>query len=489
MFKEAIKIHDKFSIEIKLWFGALRKRKVSFFTMNTWIFTPRSLDINSTTFSKSDFYRNLKSNVRLITPVFNLNEIAGGTESPIEHLKISFQNLASHPTRTNIADYLYNIRMFLSILKSSLRNEIVYIGKSLVDENNDFLINRYANSIDNITSAYRNLKATITVPTVTAELLRNYAFADEFMSNLIEQHTFLLIRQLKKKEKFAGKESWGILQILIQNEIKYKTEKGYPTFERDNDGHNKKLLSRLGFLKKFAEGELYLDAITKKEGVVIEHIYMSIAAGISMIFATIIAFSMQQRYGNFTMPFFVALVVSYMLKDRIKELGRYYFAYKLVRKFFDQKINISLKGHLIGTEKEAFDYITEDKVPEVVNRLRNKFLSMFESNGFKQESVILFRKMVKLNRAGLNKISSYDMPGINDIIRLNVSNFLTKMDNPRVPIFVPDESNGYEIIKGEKVYYIDMIMQLQQDKESKYFFYRIAMNRNGIKEIEKLGAI
>ena len=37
-----------------------------------------------------------------------------------------------------------------------------------------------------------------------------------------------------------------------------------------------------------------------------------------MIFATGIAFAFQQKYGNFTIPLFVALVISYMLKDRIK---------------------------------------------------------------------------------------------------------------------------------------------------------------------------
>lgn len=489
MFKEEVEIHDKFSLEIKLWFGAFRKQKQSVFSMNSWIFMSRSLDVNKTTFSKADFYRDIKSNIRLITPVFNLSHISNGSNSPIEHLKTAFQNLAASPTRTNIADYIYNIRMFLSILKSALRNEIAYIGENLMVEEDEYLIGRYSNSINKITLAYRGLKDMISVPTVTNELFRYYSYADEFMSNLMEQHTFLLMQQLKKKKIFSNKEPFYLLQALVSNETAYRTEKGFLSFEKNNSTQNKKLLARLGFLKKFAEGELYLDAVTKREGILIEQIYMSIAAGISMIFATAIAFSMQQRYGNFTMPFFVALVVSYMLKDRIKELGRYYFAHKLVSRFYDQKINISLKGHHIGFEKEAFDYISYENVPKAVSRLRSAFLTLFDPNALKQESVILYRKRVKINRMNLNKISSYDMPGINDIIRINVTNFLTKMDNPSIPVFVPDPENGYEMIMGEKIYYLDLILQLKQDQESNYYFYRIEMNRNGIKSVEKLATL
>jgi hypothetical protein len=47
------------------------------------------------------------------------------------------------------------------------------------------------------------------------------------------------------------------------------------------------------------------------------------------------------------MPFFVALVVSYMLKDRIKELGRYYFAHKLGKNYYDHKTKLPL---IIGLE-------------------------------------------------------------------------------------------------------------------------------------------
>ena len=83
MIDELVKIHDKFSVEIKLRFQARKKLPVSDFTVNTWIFIPSGLDINRHTYSKENFYRDIRSNIRLITPVFLLRDIASSESSPL----------------------------------------------------------------------------------------------------------------------------------------------------------------------------------------------------------------------------------------------------------------------------------------------------------------------------------------------------------------------------------------------------------------------
>ncbi len=65
------KIHDKFSVEFKVGFVADGERGNDF-AINTWIFLPNSLDINPATYGSEDFYRDVKSNVRFITPIFPL---------------------------------------------------------------------------------------------------------------------------------------------------------------------------------------------------------------------------------------------------------------------------------------------------------------------------------------------------------------------------------------------------------------------------------
>ncbi|MEC5158572.1 hypothetical protein [Chryseobacterium sp. MP_3.2] len=480
-----IKIHDKFTLEIKLRLEPLRDQKGTSFSINSWIFLPKSIDINQHTFSKSDFYKNLKSNIRLITPVFNLHEIVHFENSPLQYLTKSFETVATDATKRSISEYKYNIRMFLAILKSSLRNEIRFIKESESKEERDFLTDRYYTSVNSIFAQYRKLENILTKHLVTPEILKPFTFGDEFMSYLVEKQNFHLLKTLlngEEKDDLAAKK----IQNLIDREREYKKSANYAIFEKNKTKQNRHLLSRLGFLKKFAESELYLTTLKQRDGVFIEQISMSIAAGLSMIFATAIAFGFQQKFGNLTMPFFVALVVSYILKDRIKEFARYYLVHKLSNKFFDQKININMDDKIIGTEKESFDYIDPKKIPEMVSRLRKENPVSEDINTLRNDNLILYRKMILLNREKLDELSFYEIPGINEIIRLNISNFMFKMDNAYFPISIPNEENGYEITQVEKVYFLDMVLQLNMNEVATYSYYRIIANREGILSVEKI---
>jgi len=484
MIDDLVKIHDKFSVEIKLGFNARRKQEISDFAVNTWIFIPNSLDINRTTYQKTDFYRDLKSNIRLITPVYLLRDIANKEKEPFSLMEKSFHELASDTTRTKTAEYEYHIRMFASIVKSALRGEIYHIQHNGMAEDLESLVDNLIANIRLIAENYRNLRWVINVPTISKELMNYYFFGDEFLSNILEQHCFKLLDGLGKTGQLN--ESVRLkLMSLIHSEVAYKREKAYPVVEKDSSDRNRDLVFRLSLLKKYAENELFLNTNQRRDGVWIEQVYLSIAAGLSMVFATAIAFSFQLKYGNFTMPFFVALVVSYMLKDRIKELTRYYFAHKLGRRFFDHRTDISLSEHKIGWSKESMVFIPESKVPDEVLKVRNRSAILEADNRNNREKIILYRKLVRLNRISLNECSQYPTSGMNDIIRFNVSNFIQKMDNPVVPLYSPGENGGIDIVKGEKMYYINLVLQLNNEEQLSYKRYRIVLNRKGIREIEK----
>ncbi len=484
MIEETIKIHNKFSFEIKLGFVARKKQKTSEFAVNTWFFIPNSLDINPTTYDKKDFYRDLKSNIRLITPVFLLRDIANGKGSPLDFLEKALRQTASNPSRTNITEYEYHIKMFVSIFKSALRNETNHILSNDINEDNDFLVEAFVGSIAQITKEYRSLRRIINVPTMQKDLLNYYFFGDEFMSNVIEQHAFRLLRNIEKTDSRVNPPSRIKLLDLIKRERGYKTDRKYLVTTINAPDNHRELVHRLNLLKKYAENVLFLSTRKKKEGILKEQIYYSIAAGISMVFATAIAFSFQLKYGNFTMPFFVALVVSYMLKDRLKDLGRYYFAHKLGRSYFDHKTKISLNEHTIGWSKEAVDFITESKVPDEVVRLRNRSAILEADNRNNNEKIILFRKLVRLNRNNLDKCSSYPLAGMNDILRFNISNFTLQMDDPSIRLHYLDSDGKPTLLSGEKIYYINLIMQFKYEDQLDYKRFRIVINREGIKEIE-----
>ncbi len=484
MISESVKIHDKFSFEIKLGYSSDNEIKSPEYSINMYLFVPDSLDINRFTYKNNDFYHDLKSNIRLMTPIYILRNIYQGEKNPSNRLETSLQNLAKKPSKENVESYEFQIKMFGSIFKSALRREVFHIKANKIDADINFLIRSYIKDINEIKENYRKLRRIINVPTVNTKLLNIYLFGDEYIGNLIEKYSFRLIRYLRNKN-YDPKYKTRLLE-LIKSEIDYKKSKDLPVVS-DDYNNNEELLYRRSVLKKYIESNLFLNTRQIKEGKVAEQLIYGLAAGLAMIFATGIAFYTQQEYGNFTMPFFIALVVGYMFKDRIKELTRVYFSGKYRKRHFDHKTQIfSGKRQSIGYCKESFNFIDEENISYRIMKRRNRSHLTEIENNWIGEKVILYRKKIKLYSKKIKTVyKEYTISGINDIARINISQFLEKMTNPEMPMYFI-ENEEYKKIYGSKVYHLNLILNFKTADREFFRRYRIILNRNGIKRIQRI---
>lgn len=481
-----VRIHDRFSVEFKIGYMVRKELKINDFMTNTWIFVPNELDINSFSYTKNQFYRDVKSNVRLITPIYRLKEVANGLSLPFMFLEGAFNEIVIEPTKENLADYEYQIKMFTSIVRSAIRREMNYVIKNPDKSDRLKLVEAYIGYIQVITAKYRGLRDILRGAAVENEAATYFSFGDEFLADLVEFQGYRFLEMFRQKCPADFPKVKPLLMELVRKEIAYKLSAGFRVVEKNSPDRNRAVVFRSRLLKKYAESHLFLNANKKKDGRLAEQVYYSVAAGLSMIFATTIAFSFQQKYGNFTMPLFVALVVSYMLKDRIKELTRFYFVHRLAKKYFDNKTIISIKEIPVGWMKEGVDFITENRVPDEVMQMRDRSDLLEANNRNTEEKIILYRKLVRIDGEALDENNQYDVAGINDILRFNVSNFIQKMDSPEIPLAVPSPDGGYEIVDGEKSYYINFLIQFQYDGDIRYKRFRLIISRNGIEGIEKL---
>lgn len=480
------KIHDKFSIEFKVGFVTRRKMRHNDFSVYMWIFVPNALDINPTTYSKSDFYRDVKSNVRLITPRFLLRDIVGGDATPAKKMSAAMHRLASDPTRTAIAEYEAQIKIFSAIVKSALREEVNHIcrGRHSVKDVR-FLCEEYARNAEHILAEYRKMRQIINTPTVEPQVMECFHYGDEFMSYMFNQYTFRLFKWLdERREEYT--EQIELISSKIITEQSYRQSMGYISLKQGDRLENRDLIYSHGVLKKYIESSLYLRVPKKRDGVMLEQIYLSIAAGLSMIFATFISFYFQQRFGNFTWPFFLVLVISYMGKDRIKELARYYFAHRKGSKYFDNKAKISVGEQTIGWIKEGVDFLQRGNIPQEVVQLRQKASVVPAERHITDDKVLLYRKWVHIDREQLVANSAYHTDGINDIIRLNINSFIHKMDNPYVSLPHLDSEGNLGKIDCKKVYFINIVMQYQYDGKTDYKRFRVSLSRDGIETIKEI---
>lgn len=481
-----VRIHDRFSVEFKIGYMVKKDRPKSDFVLNAWMFLPDKLDINAATYSKKQFYRDVKSNIRLITPIYTLESLAGEESLPFQFLTVAFKELADEPTEENLQEAEYQVKMFCTIARSAFRRATERVWLFGSTEERADAVGQYEERVRRVVRHYRELSAMLPEEGNGEEACLSHAFGDEFLSNQIEYYTFELLKKLKRRDEACCAQVQARLLQLIREEIAYRRDRGWQVIEKDSPDRNRAVIYRQRMLQTYVENHLFLNANRKKDGAVAEQVSFSIAAGISMIFATAIAFSFQQKYGNFTMPLFVALVVSYMLKDRIKELTRYYFVHRLAKKYFDNKTVISIKDKPIGWIKEGVDFITGDRVPEEVMEKRDRSDLLEATNRHTAERIILYRTLVRIDGQALDEYNQYEISGIHNIQRFNVSSFILKMRNREMPLEVPDEEGGYETVLGERTYYINLLVQLKSEDSIDYKRFRLILSRNGIEGIEKL---
>lgn len=481
-----VDIHDKFSLEFKIGFVPDHKTEdINEFKINTWFFVPNSLDINRSTYKKDEFYKNIRNDIRLITPVYTLPQILQEGRGPLPRLQKAVDDLLKDPkNKENTENYIHQIKMFSCIMKSALRTETASISKEIDDERITLRIQQFVENLESISSRYRNFYPILQNSSLSKKQLEYFLFGDEFLGNIIEQHIFQIMLTLQNKDVYQRIKS--MLSSLLDNETLYKKRMGFQIVVEEQEEHNKLVIIKRNVLKKFVESDLYLQTVKKRDGAFAQQIFYSIAAGIAMIFATIVAFIATQRYGNFTADLFIVLVISYMFKDRIKEIMRYYFTSHMSRRYFDNKRKLSIHNREIGWIKDAFDFIPESKIPKEIMNFRNRTLLVDAENEVYAEQVILYRKLVHLSRKDIEDYKQYHLVGINDIMRFNLLRFVQKMDNPTIPLYLPDEKNGFKQIKGHKEYPLYFILACESNKEIYYRKYRLLFNRNGISDVSEL---
>lgn len=479
------KIHDKFTLEFKVGFNTEETQhpmNVNDFVLNTWIFVPNSLDINAVKYSKDDFYRDLKSDVRLITPDYPLHDLANNAQLlPNQSLTDDSNDLLIAPD--DIEDFVHSAKMYCAIAKSSFRKAFIDASQKTTPQERVRDCTAFIEDVSKVVKRYRDLYNQLKVQHINERSREVFSYGDEFLSNILEQYTYRLrdAFRLAHPEEYASLENQ--FKALLINEKAYKQSQGYLIVTPDDANGNSDFVFRSSLLKKFAESDLFLSSNKRKNTFLVEQILYSAAAGIAMLMATVSSFFFQQRYGNFTIPFLVALVIGYMFKDRLKDWLRLAFARRVSSKVFDTRTDFRIKGRRIGWSKDSMDFIDGDKVLPEVMQLRNR-MPLFDEVSGKDEKIILYRKKVQVWRNKLAKASPFPLKGINDIIRYNITEFVRKMDNPRIPLSGSWEENDYKPIVGEKVYRLTFVFQCVFEGKTEYKRVLVLCNKAGILEVK-----
>ncbi len=483
MIEETLKIHDLYQFEIKQSYDLPSDGDKNSYYVQTFLFIPNNLNINKDTYSSADFFSDLHTYIRLKTPLVPLRDFMG-IES-FRKCSRSLSEFISNPGMRNFNDLDYQIKMYCTLFKRSMLRQLSIIRAGKTSTERQDQIHEFIESVKAAVINFRSISPDIKkTPDLRIQSL--FRLADEYMSLKAESHSFRLLEMIRNtpENDIFGK----IILSFIKDEITYRDKNSYPSIlsEKD-DGENESFIYRQSVLKKYLSSVLFLETRTKREGVYVEQFLYSIAAGIAMLFATAVAFISQDLYGRFTLPVFAALVISYVFKDRLKDLMKIYFTNTMKRWLYDRKRNIyhSFRKK-IGCCRESFHYISEKRLPPEIKEKRERDILTDIDNSLTGETIILYRKFVSLKRKPDKNIrEGYPVSGITDIVRFNTGKFLRTMDDPQKNIFIPADGT-YKKIRANRVYHINIIIQYTFSTHQLLKKFRIILNRQGIRRIEEV---
>jgi len=465
--KEFIKINNSNQFEIKVGYLADKIQKKIDFGLNIYVFIPKNLGINPDTYSNDDFYSDTTSYIRLITPKYELGILKKKFKGLIESLK-------KNPTDKSIIKH--EIKLVICSYTSYLKNFAKETQAKGVRPKRIRVFLKRIREIGEIKKELLTLKENQN----DTKLIYFIESATEYLSLTTQHFLFKINIHIKN----SGEKHYEIINSIINQineEIKFCKKNNFPIISGD-EYENEKVIFRYSVFKKYFYSVLYLYQNKKEDGVGIKEFYYAIAAGISMIFTTVVVFTTQQKYGNFTTSFFVALVISYMFKDRLKEAYRHYFDKKMELKIYDfkRKIYDTKKRSLFAYIKERVRFTHKQDLKKEVKHARLKGISNRLSTWYLGEDILKYEKKISLYDKNIQRYYNNTINGIQTITRFDITKFFKKMDTPKVPLYRVNQNSIY----GSKVYHVNIIIEYISNEETSYHKARLILDKNGIKRVE-----
>ncbi|MFX1314188.1 MAG: hypothetical protein ACFFHD_16495 [Promethearchaeota archaeon] len=492
--KSSVQRHDLFNFESKIDYTLepTRKKKTSYL-LSAYFFIPNSLQINKDSYTKEQFFSDLNNYIRFKTPKMSIESIINKENvlSPITTILKGLKDIEyGKSSRELLTKIQRELCLLANIIKVYLRDQFRYIHNIHINFKSQYnipkMISSYLKSIKKLQDQLVHIEEKFLKSQIPLKLQETFHFVDEYISFQIE---IWVTRFLEIFRVSINQEIKNIMITIIEKEQKQREKSMSPLIILENND-NEAFAYQEGIMKKYVQRVLYLEKKKKDPKSSSIEIFYSVAAGIAMFFSLFFGFLILTFFTIYSVPFIIATVVIYMLKDRIKENIRGVSQKAIGSIFPDQRINIvdGFNKEKIGKSKEIVNFMKKDKIPpEILKIRRSSNISTIEEKG-KPEEVILYKKKIILFNKKIREFHRR-RKDISDVIRFNIRRFLRYADDP-IQILTKWNVNKKKIenVSISKVYHLNLILKLTSFKEEGisniyYRKFRIVIDQKGIKRV------
>lgn len=444
--------------------------------METYFFVPRSLGLDAHSYPREQFYADVQAYIRFKTPHVSLPALADPDDrrSPLQRARRLVQQANGELESLPPGQLSHELRLLGCMVRANLRDTAADIrakierlddpgAHEVLAQDVRQAIARLLHDVTLLLGAFRALRPDFLQPKRPPWLGELYEYVDEYLGISVESHLTTVLSSLDAHESLRRtlSETRAGLVARVVAEQRHRSGAGYQSV-LDPDGENRSYVYRKSALKKFVSSVLFLEIHKEKEGRGVANVVAGVAAAVAMAFSTVAAIWSQGRYGLNSFPFVLAIVISYVFKDRIKEWLRTYFSGLLSRWLYDYSVHIHdpVAGVVVGRCRESFTFLPPSQVPPDIRHRRHADSRSVLEPESKPEVVMKYVKDVTLMGKRIARTHGR-LGDVNDIIRYNFSGFLSRMDEPRqIVATYSAELDAVTAVSCPKAYHVNMVMVL-----------------------------
>jgi len=496
-------VHDRLQVESNITFD-LRPRddeEEREFKMDFYLYLPTAVGINSSNFSSSQFFRYRTNYYRVRAPLYHQLRTIDPEDFTFDSAEDYFSNHLSSLERERLGGkVVQDVKLFGNFLHTEFKKLKGKLSRhkrksrARKEELGDALLHRRE-----LLEAFRNRYLSAVRAEkflVEADVVRAFTLTDEYLSYRLE------LALLKAKDVLPHRAE--VFQEILSDEMSYREE--HKMLVLGGKGRESVAFEaytyRLGLLKKYLGESLFLQLDSNKKDRFYRNVAAAIGAGLA---ATVAGLAEHQRVQYLTgndsglrLAFLIGVaVLAYIFKDRVKDLSKEYVNSRLKERLPDQSFAMSHNSYSnsgkkkvrdLGEVSEYFRFVSD--VPADVTYLRT-LGQVRTSDPERREHVMQLGRRYRYNLT--SKKNKKLFPLLKNIHRLDLSPFLTKLDNPKTPISFVNSVGETETVQAPKVYHLNAVVRYEAiygtEERTRFVDYerfRVVVNKNGIVRLENV---
>ncbi len=534
--KSTVAVHDRTQVETVFDYYLYRgapdhprkpRDKTLRYQVETYLFFPRQFGLDQITYPKERFYSDIRPMIRFREPKLGFKQMLGlkpGAQSPLVFLKHYIASLEQGQLIEPVQNAVDEVRLFacsfvsnfLRGIDRSRKRMASFKGKSLEDGGDDLMkafgrMTRLLEKSHQVLVEYRLLLDLLMKLTddVSAPLKLEMKLIDEYCYyRLRDGIAYALLMSNEHRTGSSRPEIRAfeekVSEILAHHDAHAEKFSYIRIHPDSSDALKERFVHRRGELKRRIWEVLFLEirsvamlAFQRQTGAMIAAGIAAIWALLAQIYVVRVAMNpekLNDLWGISGIVFVSIVVIVYVVKDRIKDIGRSYFRSGKIPDHSERIYYHDRSGERIpvGSIKEFAKFERADKLPERIRTLRHAMCSMGQGTDESIDYVLKYTKDITLS-SDIRILNRYPLRAVHDILRLNIDACLPRLGEPSRFLNVVATNGDVHAVQFPKVYYLDMALSYSkrnrkgQIEEQTLDYFRLVVDKNGLLRTERLG--